>query len=134
MPLSIQYGELSNVASGAAPASEEATNELHFAQVRKVKFTPADGGAETERTLFDVRIRRWQLLYPAESDRMAYGTLVGELSGRLTPPPAEPVERREPERQANTPRPVATPAATPAPVAPVAVATPAPAPIEKPAA
>jgi hypothetical protein len=127
MPLSIQYGELSNVAAGPRPTSDESSKELRFPQVRKIRFSPADGGPETERTLFDVRIRHWQLLYPAESNRMAYGTLVGELSGRLTP---EPVERREVERAPVVAKPVAAP--PPPPPAPVLIAKPAPAPAPAP--
>ncbi len=120
LPIQLQYGELTDAESSAGPPPGEDAEELRFAKLTRVKIASAQSGSpDTERTLFDVRIRAWRLLYPAESARRIYGTLVGELSGRLTPLPLEPEPPRawSPEPAPAPPSPETKPAA---PVTPAA--------------
>jgi outer membrane protein OmpA-like peptidoglycan-associated protein len=117
LPLEIEYGELADIEPLASAPAAAAEAELRFERVRGVQLHAAPGGpAERARTLFDVRVRDWQLLYPAESRSRIFGTLVGELSARLLPEAIEP----EPLVLARAPHPeprasVATDA-TPSPV------------------
>lgn len=131
LPIQLQYGELADAEPGAGPPPGEDAEELRFAKLPRVKIASAESGSpDTERTLFDVRIRAWRLLYPAESARHIYGTLVGELSGRLTPEPVAPLP--EPPRAWSPDPAPAPPAPEPKPADPAAEAASEPAPVAAP--
>jgi hypothetical protein len=123
VPLEIEYGELSEVAFAAGPEPED-VDEIRFERLRKIQIpASSDGPVEGERALFDVRIRDWRLLHPAESRERLYGTLVGTLCARLLPEPEEP----EPLAPVPAPAPESRPE-------PEADAAPEPATVEPPAA
>jgi len=92
LPVELESGELDDVQGIEPPPETGAPDELRFSRLRSVKLAPGrEGLPHGERTLFDVRIRDWQLLYPAESNKRVYGTLVGTLAARLAPAPVEAV-------------------------------------------
>ncbi len=99
------------------PATAPREEVIRQDRVKRVELLLCEGEAghgPRQRPLFDVRIRDWKLMHPAESKGRAYGTIVGTLQARLAPPqradddfvaPRPPpheldveAERTEPER------------------------------------
>jgi outer membrane protein OmpA-like peptidoglycan-associated protein len=87
----IESGSVSDFELVPEPLETDAPGEpkeIRQARVKRVVVPLIEGEAPTERPLFDVRIRDWKLMHPAESRGRAYGTIVGIVQARLTPPPA----------------------------------------------
>ncbi len=102
----LQAGRVEDLEFCAAPGPEappsDGPKEIRQERLDRVQLPLSMGGENPcERRLFDVRIRDWQLKHPAESKGRAYGTIVGTIVARLTPPavapqPMEPVVASEP--------------------------------------
>jgi outer membrane protein OmpA-like peptidoglycan-associated protein len=102
----LHSGRIFELETVGAPAPTDVTQPGEYRQerLRNVRFPASeDPHALPERTLFDVRIRDWQLKHPAEVGGRSYGTMEGTLWARLLPeslaipPKLEPEAKLEPE-------------------------------------
>ena len=79
----IESGVVTGLELIAAPLDTDLPGEqkqLRQERVKRVRLPLVDGEAPRERPLFDVRIRDWKLMHPAEHEGRSFGTVVGRQS------------------------------------------------------